>query len=81
MHLIIILTGTCSLWMFYRSSGRPRVFIDMVEVELLRCLRFRWTKIAEMIGVGMMNVHARYHVTIALCTSVYVILIMATLLD
>ena len=59
MHLIIILTGTCSLWMFYRSSGRPRVFIDMVEVELLRCLRFRWTKIAEMIGVSRATLYRR----------------------
>ena len=45
--------------MFYRSSGRPRVFIDMVEVELLRCLRFRWTKIAEMIGVSRAALYRR----------------------
>ncbi len=42
-----------------RSTGRPRVSIDIEEVELLRRLRFRWTKIAELIGVSRATLYRR----------------------
>ena len=42
-----------------RPSGRPRVVIDIEEVELLRCLRFRWTKIAELLGVSRATLYRR----------------------
>ena len=33
------------------SIGRPKVHIDIEEVELLRYLWFKCTKIAELIGI------------------------------
>ena len=42
-----------------RSTGRPKIFIDIEEVELLRRLRFRWTKIAELLGVSHATLYRR----------------------
>ena len=43
----------------HRSTGRPRVFLDMDEVELLRSLRFTWSKIAEILGVSRSTLYRR----------------------
>ena len=44
---------------FHRTTGRPRVFLDMDEVELLRHLRFSWSKIAVILGVSRSTLYRR----------------------
>ncbi len=43
----------------HRTTGRQRVALDLKEVELLRCLRFRWTKIAQILGVSCATLYRR----------------------
>ena len=44
---------------FHRTTGRPRVFLDMDEVELLRHLQFPWSKIAVVLGVCRSTLYRR----------------------
>lgn len=54
VYVIIIIIITCSM-----STGRPRIAIDMEEVELLRRLSFTWTKIAELLQVSRATLYRR----------------------
>ena len=43
----------------FRSPGRPRVILDIEDVELLRQLRFTWSKISEILGVSRAALYRR----------------------
>ena len=43
----------------YRATGRPKIVIDMEDVELLRSLRFSWTKVAAIVGVSRSTLYRR----------------------
>ena len=42
-----------------RLPGRPRVSLDIEDVELLRQLRFTWTRISEILGVSHSTLYRR----------------------
>ena len=42
-----------------KMTGRPRVAVDIEDVELLRQLHFTWTNIAEILGVSRATLYQR----------------------
>ena len=43
----------------FSSVGRPREEINVEDIELLRSLRFSWTKIAQLLGVSRSTLYRR----------------------
>ena len=41
------------------SAGRPQIDVDFDDIELLRQLRFSWTKIAEILGISRSTLYRR----------------------
>ena len=44
---------------FCISAGRPQIAVDFDDIELLRQLRFSWTKIAEILDISRSMLYQR----------------------
>lgn len=42
-----------------RSPGRPRLIVDIEEIEYLRRLQFSWTKVAAILGISRSTLYCR----------------------
>ena len=47
------------MFSFYRGVGRPRLLISLEDVEFLRGLNFKWTKISDILGVSRSTLYRR----------------------
>ena len=61
MHALVFVLASIY---FCRSDddserGRPRITVDIEEVEFLRSLNFQWKKIANILGVSRSTLHRR----------------------
>ena len=48
------------LFLIYSFSvGRPRIDVNIEEIELLRSMRFTWTKISELLGISRSTLYRK----------------------
>ena len=52
--IIIVLLSLIS-----RTIGRPRILIDLEDVEFLRSVRFSWVQIADIFGISRSTLYQR----------------------
>ena len=52
--IIIVLLSLIS-----RTIGRPRILIDLEDVEFLRSVWFSWVKIADILGISRSTLYRR----------------------
>ena len=57
LYVAVVINAKCLS--LFRISGRPRVQVNMDEVELLRSLRFSFTDIAEVLDISRATLYRR----------------------
>ena len=45
--------------LLFRSVGRPRINVDIEDIEYLRRLRFSWTAVANILGISRSTLYRR----------------------
>ena len=71
------MTCICNLYTFCvsivclhnRNCGRPKIDVPIEEIELLRNLRFSWTRIATLLDISRSTLYRRLEEGISLSTT------------